>query len=624
MPAEQNPPARSEIPCVLKSLQSSATTFSTSTGARPGELPPPAFLPERGSGTTKRRGVSDFWALVGCNAIAFGTSVCIMVLELTASRLIAPYVGSSLYTWTSVIGVVLAGISIGNYLGGWLADRFPPQKVLAWLFLISGLSTFSVLILNGWAAETRRPEGTNWPVWVMLVVAWVFFLPALSLGTISPVTASMALKRSAKTGITVGNIYAWGALGSIVGTFLTGFWLIGEFGSRQVICVTSCALVIMGVLVAAGQRAFRTAALGGAIPLIVQFGIVASTTEKGMEHRCAVDRRHPPRLEHATPGAFRGRPGGATKVAVEKNDLVAIETAHARSDWRSERETAEKEWAKWGARLGRQLHSVGLTLALRSDKANEYNDESDYYTRSTFPNGYEEGDSVKQLRLDFLTHSYYNPDNPTKLYYTYEKVYAAITERAAQHWSRQTTATIRSFPDGRDVAPVFPGKLTYDRQSKRLTLRGAMLVDDLRELLSTGPYSDYWQSVVSAWEEAGTDWGKASQTDRGVLLTRLDELPDDVVFPHDLGVVVHYDRFLKSLVTTRPFDLDEMWQLLYRWDDTANTSRRFASFFEKVATHEHHVHRRWRIRLSTLDRGHFSARAANRRRRDRPRRPQGH
>jgi hypothetical protein len=55
--------------------------------------------------------------------IVFISSGCIMILELVAGRIIAPWVGVSLYTWTSVIGVVLAGISLGNYLGGWLADR---------------------------------------------------------------------------------------------------------------------------------------------------------------------------------------------------------------------------------------------------------------------------------------------------------------------------------------------------------------------------------------------------------------------------------------------------------------------------------------------------------------------
>ncbi len=78
------------------------------------------------------------WALVGCNAMVFWSSLCVMVLELTASRLIAQHLGASLYTWTSVIGVVLAGLSAGNFLGGWLADRHPPAKTLGWLFLISG------------------------------------------------------------------------------------------------------------------------------------------------------------------------------------------------------------------------------------------------------------------------------------------------------------------------------------------------------------------------------------------------------------------------------------------------------------------------------------------------------
>ncbi len=57
--------------------------------------------------------------------IVFVSSGCIMILELVAGRIVAPYVGVSLYTWTGIIGVVLAGISLGNYLGGWLADRRP-------------------------------------------------------------------------------------------------------------------------------------------------------------------------------------------------------------------------------------------------------------------------------------------------------------------------------------------------------------------------------------------------------------------------------------------------------------------------------------------------------------------
>src|SRR5579872_6175311 len=148
---------------------------------RKGELPPPVTGGRGWYNVGPRSQTGDFWVLAGCNAIVFGASVCIMVLELTASRLIANYVGQSLYTWTSVIGVVLAGISIGNYVGGYLADRFDPRTLLSRLFLLAGLLTMSVLFMNGWAAGTPRPERMHWQLWVMLVVAWVFFLPALSL-----------------------------------------------------------------------------------------------------------------------------------------------------------------------------------------------------------------------------------------------------------------------------------------------------------------------------------------------------------------------------------------------------------------------------------------------------------
>ena len=62
--------------------------------------------------------------------IVFLASAGILVLEIVAGRLLAPQIGVSIYTWTSIIGIVLAGISVGNYLGGRLADRFPPARTL--------------------------------------------------------------------------------------------------------------------------------------------------------------------------------------------------------------------------------------------------------------------------------------------------------------------------------------------------------------------------------------------------------------------------------------------------------------------------------------------------------------
>ena len=75
--------------------------------------------------------------------VVFIASFCTMVIELVAGRIMAPYVGVSLYTWTSIIGVVLAGISIGAYVGGILADRFPSPRTLGWLLFISGIAALN-------------------------------------------------------------------------------------------------------------------------------------------------------------------------------------------------------------------------------------------------------------------------------------------------------------------------------------------------------------------------------------------------------------------------------------------------------------------------------------------------
>lgn len=191
--------------------------------------------------------------LLVANALVFSSSMCIMILELVAARLVAQNLGASLYTWTSVIGVILAGISIGNYLGGKLADRKKPRRILPLLFLLASILSFSVLWLNHVVSLWSRPETLSWSTWVLLNVALVFLLPAVMLGTISPVVAKMALDRSRQTGSTVGNIYAWGAIGSIFGTFLTGFVLIDLLGTRAIVVIVAMGLALMGLAIAATQ-----------------------------------------------------------------------------------------------------------------------------------------------------------------------------------------------------------------------------------------------------------------------------------------------------------------------------------------------------------------------------------
>jgi spermidine synthase len=179
--------------------------------------------------------------------IVFLSSSCIMIIELVASRLVAPEIGVSLYTWTSVIGVILAGMSLGNYIGGRLADQRASPRFLGLILLFCSLGSLSILGMTAWLGGSGIPIGFPVIAWVVLYIAAIFFLPSLLLGCISPIVVTLSLTDLKRTGATVGKIYAWSTAGSIAGTFATGFFLISWFGTRTVILMVSGLLLIMAI-----------------------------------------------------------------------------------------------------------------------------------------------------------------------------------------------------------------------------------------------------------------------------------------------------------------------------------------------------------------------------------------
>jgi len=191
---------------------------------------------------------SNFASILIPGATVFISSFCIMVLELVAARLIARHLGSSLYTWTAVIGIVLAGITIGNYLGGRIADRFRAKRALAVLFALASAACVLTIILNNVVGQWLWLWHFSWPMRVFSHVSLVFLIPSTLLGTISPVVAKMALDKGMPTGRTVGNIYACGAAGSIAGTFATGYYLILAMGTTAVVWAVGGVLLLLAIL----------------------------------------------------------------------------------------------------------------------------------------------------------------------------------------------------------------------------------------------------------------------------------------------------------------------------------------------------------------------------------------
>jgi len=180
--------------------------------------------------------------IIKANIVVFIAGFCTLVIELVAGRIMAPYVGVSLYTWTSIIGVVLAGISIGAYVGGLIADRYPRASTLGWLLFLSGLGAFSIAPLTNLIGGAELQ--TSLMVKILLLTAIIFFIPSCLLGMISPVVVKLTLKNLKKTGNVVGKIYAFSTLGSILGTFTTGFFLISWMGTRNILLTMAAILII--------------------------------------------------------------------------------------------------------------------------------------------------------------------------------------------------------------------------------------------------------------------------------------------------------------------------------------------------------------------------------------------
>src|SRR5512147_277995 len=180
--------------------------------------------------------------VVKANIVVFIASFCTLVIELVAGRIMAPYVGVSLYTWTSIIGIVLAGISIGAYVGGLIADRYPRSSTLGWLLFLSGLGAFSISPLTNLVGGAEF--NTSLMVRILLITAIIFFVPSCLLGMISPVVVKLTLSNLEKAGNVVGKIYAFSTLGSILGTFATGFYLISWMGTRYILMLMALILII--------------------------------------------------------------------------------------------------------------------------------------------------------------------------------------------------------------------------------------------------------------------------------------------------------------------------------------------------------------------------------------------
>src|SRR5688572_2780203 len=150
--------------------------------------------------------------------VVFVSGAVLMSLEIVGSRVLAPYFGSSIFVWGSLISVVLAALSLGYYWGGRLADRNPSFARLLWLLLVPGILIFILPFIypavNLWLATVDFGVRMN-----PLIASTIYFLlPGIFLGTISPYAIRLATTALSSVGTTAGSLYALSTCGSICGT----------------------------------------------------------------------------------------------------------------------------------------------------------------------------------------------------------------------------------------------------------------------------------------------------------------------------------------------------------------------------------------------------------------------
>ncbi|HEY0534593.1 MAG TPA: fused MFS/spermidine synthase [Actinoplanes sp.] len=178
------------------------------------------------------------------STLVFGASGSVLVLEIVALRLVGPYVGVTLQVSSSVIGVSLAAIAYGTWLGGRLADRFDPRMLLAPVLVLGAIGTALTLPLVRWAGQILR--GGAAPA-VLLLAAMAVFLPAFLLSTVTPMVVKLQLADLDRTGAVVGRLSSIGTLGAITATLATGFIFVAAMPSSWIVLSLAGLLSVSGL-----------------------------------------------------------------------------------------------------------------------------------------------------------------------------------------------------------------------------------------------------------------------------------------------------------------------------------------------------------------------------------------
>jgi spermidine synthase len=203
--------------------------------------------------------------------LVFGAGTGSLAVEICASRLLAPYYGSSTIVWANLIGLVLLALSVGYWLGGKLADRRPDPRLLGALVVGSALLVTAIPFVTppilDVAAEGLDEVSAGAVIGSFFATLFLFAPPVLLLGMVAPFAIRLAIPDVASAGAVAGRLYALSTAGSLLGTFLSALVLIPAIGTQRTLLVCAAVLALSGAALLGARWLFVPAAVAALVAL---------------------------------------------------------------------------------------------------------------------------------------------------------------------------------------------------------------------------------------------------------------------------------------------------------------------------------------------------------------------
>jgi spermidine synthase len=213
-------------------------------------------------------------------ALVFVAAGAVLMLEILAVRLLAPYVGLTLETTTSIIGAALAGIALGAAVGGRIADRTDTRRLVVGLLIGGGALALLIVPLVHWLGPGARGDGDLAALGITLIA----LVPAAAvLSAVSPAVAHLQLHDLRASGTVVGSLSGWATAGALLGTFGTGFILVPLLPVSTSVLIIGGVLVLIGIALGASARLVPVAALAGGAILLIALGAWSGTIDSPCE-----------------------------------------------------------------------------------------------------------------------------------------------------------------------------------------------------------------------------------------------------------------------------------------------------------------------------------------------------